>query len=364
MNTIQEIFSQYAPEYIRRFGDAMPNEHRKVIDAIIGCRTLSCGMAIYQCDKCHSSHSVFRSCGNRHCPACQNHKTQTWLQWQIKRQLPGHHFMITFTVPEQLRRFIRSNQRICYAALFKASADTLKKLSADEKYIGGDLPGFFGVLHTWGRQLQYHPHIHYIVPGGALSRKENRWHCSRIDFYLPVRAMSKMFKAKFRDEIKKTELSISIPAEVWKIDWNVNCQPVGSSQQSVKYLAPYVFKVAISNRRIVKVEDRNVLIRYKKKGSRRWRIMSLDVMEFLRRFLQHVLPTGFMKVRYYGFLHPASSIALNKIRTFIELAYRFEVVWRKPIIEPIVPATCPLCGGKLKYLYSVLPFMLAPAGPG
>ena len=176
--------------------------------------------------------------------------------------------------------------------------------------------------------------------------------------------MSKMFKAKFRDEIKKTDLLSSTPAEVWTIDWNVNCQPVGSSAHSVRYLAPYVFKVAISNSRIVKVEDRKVFFKYQKPHSNRWRTMTLDVMEFLRRFLQHVLPTGFMKVRYYGFLHPASSVALDKIRALIELTFGFEVVWQKPKIEPIAPATCPHCGGELKYLYSVLPFMLAPAGPG
>lgn len=364
MNTIQEIFTQYAPEYIRRFGSHMPNEHQKVIRAIIDCRTHSCGMAVYQCDNCHSSHSVFRSCGNRHCPTCQHHKTQMWLQWQIKRQLPGHHFMITFTIPEQLRPFIRSNQRIGYAALFKASADTLKKLSADEKYIGGELSGFFGVLHTWGRQLQYHPHIHYIVPGGALSRKENSWHCARIDFYLPVRAMSKMFKAKFRDEMKKTELLNPIPTQVWNIDWNVNCQAVGNSAHSVKYLAHYVFKVAISNSRILKVQDRKVLLKYQVPHSNRRRTMALEVMEFIRRFLQHTLPTGFMKIRYYGFLNPASSFALSKIRTLIELSYGFELDCPKPDIEPTMPPICRHCGGKLKYLYSVLPFMMIPAAPG
>lgn len=144
----------------------------------------------------------------------------------------------------------------------------------------------------------------------------------------------------------------------------MNCQPAGSSEQSVKYLAPYVFKVAISNSRIVKVQDRNVFIRYKKKGSRRQRIMTLDVMEFLRRFLQHALPTGFMKVRYYGFLNPCSSVQLKKIRTLIELAYGFEVVYREPTLAPDSPATCPHCGGKLKYLYSVLPFMMVPPGSG
>lgn len=197
---MNEIFQAYAPEYIERFGDLMPSDHRKVIDAIINCRTQYCGTMIYQCEKCGKTHIVYRSCGNRHCPNCQHHKTHQWLTKQVDRQLPGHHFMITFTVPQQIRRFIRSHQRACYAAMFKASSETIKKLVLDEKYIGGDLPGFLGVLHTWGRQLAYHPHIHYVVPGGALAKKDDRWHPSRIDFYLPVKAMSKIFKAKFRDE--------------------------------------------------------------------------------------------------------------------------------------------------------------------
>ena len=364
MTAIQQIFTRYAPEYLDRHKAHIPNNHMKVIDAIIECRTQSCGTVVYVCDTCGSSHSMFRSCGNRHCPVCQNHKTRQWLERQMNRQLPGYHFMITFTVPEQLRRFIRSNQRMCYSAMFKASADTMKKLAADKKYIGGDLPGFFGVLHTWGRQLQYHPHIHYIAPGGALLKKTGDWHPSRIDFYLPVKAMSKIFKARFRDEMKKRNLYYQIQPEVWQQDWNVNCQAMGNSERSVRYLAPYVFKVAISDSRIVKVENRNVFIRYKKQRSNRWRTMNLDVMEFLRRFLQHVLPTGFMKVRYYGFLNPCSSVTLEKIRTLIKMACGYEIVYREPTIEPVSPATCPHCGGRLKYLYSVLPFMMAPAGFG
>lgn len=364
MSQISEVFRSFGPEYIQLFGDAMPAEHRKVIDAIIECRTESFGMVVYQCDECGSYHTVFRSCGNRHCPTCQNHKTRQWLEKQIERQLPGHHFMVTFTEPEQLRRFIRCNQRIAYAAMFKASSQTLKKLTPDEKYIGGDFPGFFGVLHTWGRKLQYHPHIHYIVPGGALSKDDGKWHSSRIDFYLPVRAMSKIFMEKFRDEMKKAGLFSSIPSEVWKLEWNINCQAIGSSEQCLKYLAPYVFKVAISDSRIVKVEDRKVFFRYKKNGSDRWSTMHLDAMEFLRRFLQHVLPTGFMKIRYYGFLHPSSSVPLEEIRKLIEISYGLLIVKLETLSKPVPPITCPYCGGKLKYLYSVLPFQMIPSGFG
>ena len=361
---INEIFQEYAHEYIERFGDLMPFEHRKVIDAIINCRTQYCGAMIYQCQECSQTHIVYRSCGNRHCPNCQHHKTHQWLTKQMERQLPGHHFIITFTVPQQLRHFVRSHQRTCYAALFKASSETIKKLTADEKYIGGDLPGFFGVLHTWGRQLQYHPHIHYIAPGGALSKQDGSWHPSRIDFYLPIKAMSKIFKAKFRDEMIKHKLYDDIAPEVWHQSFNVNCQPVGNCEQSISYLAPYVFKVAISDSRIIKVEDRKVFFKYKKNRSQRWRTMSLDVMEFMRRFLQHVLPTNFMKVRYYGFLSPGSSVCLSTIDALIQLAYGFQICTPQPQIEPTPPITCPLCGGGLKFIISILPFELIPTDTG
>ena len=205
MTTIKQIFENFAPEYVHRFADAMPRVHHKVIEAIVNCRTETYGISVYECEACAQLHRIFRSCGNRHCPTCQNHKSRQWLQRQLINQLPGHHFMITFTVPGQLRRFIRSHQKICYAALFKASADALKVLAADPKHIGGDLPGFFGILHTWGRQMNYHPHIHYIVPGGALSKSDDRWYCSRIDFYVPVKALSKIFAAEFRDEMKKSD---------------------------------------------------------------------------------------------------------------------------------------------------------------
>ena len=356
MTKIKDIFNSYGPEYIRRFGDAMPKEHLKTINAIIDCRTSYYGAAIYKCNACDQLHIVYRSCGNRHCPNCQHHKTRLWIEKQMDRQLPGHHFMSTFTMPQELRSFIRSNQRACYSAMFKASSKTLKKLSRDKKYMGGDLAGFFGVLHTWGRQLQYHPHIHYIIPGGALSTQDGKWHPSRIDYYLPVNAMSKMFKAKFIDEMKKNGLYSKAPSNAWDKDWNINVQAVGNGEQSVKYLAPYVFKVAISDSRIIKVEDRVVSFKYKKSGSQRWRTISLDVMEFLRRFLQHVLPSGFMKIRYYGFLNPNSSVSLDEIAALIQQMFGLKVVNKKNEIKALPTPVCPDCGGDLEFCALILPF--------
>ena len=353
MTSIHEIFTTFGPEYLQRYATTMPSTHRKVIDAIMACRTEACGIAFYQCDGCAEPQQFFVSCGNRHCPTCQYTKAQRWLQTRIQRQLPGHHFLLTFTVPEQLRSFMRQHQRVGYSALFKASSDAIKKLATDPKHIGGDLPGFFGVLHTWGRTLQYHPHIHYVVSGGAMHSSNGSWHPSRIDFFLPVQALSIIFRAKFRDLMKQAKLFDQIPPKLWQIAWNINCQAVGSSQATLKYLAPYVFKVAISNSRIVGVRDRTVRIRYRKSHSQRSRILALDVIEFIRRFLQHVLPTGFMKIRYYGFMNANCKIALDRIRGLIELSYGFAVDLPLPDVEPRRPVTCPSCGGLLK-LRSVL----------
>src|SRR3970040_490655 len=220
MTSIHEIFTTFGPEYLQRYATKMPKTHRKVIDAIMACRTEACGMAFYQCQSCAEPQTFFRSCGNRHSPACQHNKTQQWLEKQIERQLPGHHFLVTFTVPEQLRSFIRQNQRVCYSALFKASSEAIKTLALDPKHMGADLPGFFGVLHTWGRTLQYHPHIHYIVSGGAIRSADGSWHPSRIDFFLPVKALSIIFRAKFRNLMKQAKLLDQIPPEGWLIAWN------------------------------------------------------------------------------------------------------------------------------------------------
>jgi hypothetical protein len=348
MGQIQDIFTEYAPEYLQRYQKRMPKNHIKALKAIVACRTADCGTLIYECSGCGKFHIGFRSCGNRHCTSCQGHKSRQWLENQTQRQLPGHHFMITFTVPEELRAFLRSNQRAGYGALFAASSQTLKVFCADTKYVGGDLPGFFGVLHTWGRQLHYHPHIHYVVPGGALSKKDQKWHPSQPNFFAPVKAMSKVFRAKLRDQFNASGILKQVDPSVWSKSFNVNCQAVENSSHSVRYLAPYVFKVAISDSRILKVEDRKVFIRYRKSGSRRWRIMILEVMEFIRRFLQHVLPTGFMKVRYYGFMSPASSVSLEIVRVQIELAIGVEIHLLNHEPEKPYRPICPDCGGELR----------------
>src|SRR5712691_8518848 len=347
MTTLRDIFTAFAPEYLERYPH-LPLAHRKVISAIQQCQSGHYGHSLYQCHSCGESHRVNHACGNRHCPQCQQHTTQQWLQDHLDKQLPGPHFLLTFTVPETLRAFIRSHQRLAYQALFQASSTALKRLAKDERFIGTDLPGFTGVLHTWGRQLQYHPHIHYIVPGGGLSQDRTTWRPSRANFFVPVKALSPIYRAIFKEEMRHAGLLEHIDPQVWTIPWNVHSQANHHGHSAFTYLAPYVFKVAISNQRIVSLTDRTVTFTYRKVGSTRLRTAHLDVMEFIRRFLQHVLPDGFVKVRHFGFLHASCAIPPATIRLMMVQGHPSgeKLIQRKPP-QPLA-VRCPTCGTPMR----------------
>jgi hypothetical protein len=263
--------------------------------------------------------------------------------------LPGPHFMISFTVPVELRRFFRSNQKTAYSALFSASSDSLKGAIANPKYCGADLPGFFGVLHTWTRQLEYHPHIHYVVPSGGLNRKTGLWQNSREDYCVPEGVLSVLVKAKFRDLMKRAGLLDKIPKKAWSHHWVVDAQAVGNNTEGVlKYLAPYVFRVAISDSRIVSVLNDQVTFKYTPSGTKLTKLITLHALEFIRRFLQHVLPTGFMKIRYYGFMSPGCRISHAEVSAMVQLANSESPVITPPEppppVPPLQPLSCPCCG--------------------
>jgi hypothetical protein len=361
MPTVADVLRRYGPAYLEQFGAAMPAEHKKVLNAITACRTGQLGGVVYQCACCGATHTMGRSCGNRHCPTCQQDKTKAWLENQLDRLLPCPYFLITFTVPAGLREFLRRNQRIAYAAMFEASSAAIKVLAADPKYVGTTQCGFFGVLHTWGRALDYHPHIHYVVPGGGLSKDGSQWLPSRADFFVPVRALSILFRAKLRDALDRAGLLADIDAGVWRQDWVVHSQAVGDGRGSLKYLAPYVFRVAISDRRIVSCEDGRVTFSYRRSGSNRYRNMTVDASEFIRRFLQHVLPSGFPKVRHYGFLSPNSRQSIELVRWLITLYYGLIhqlLAAPRPAVPDAPLIRCPACGGPMRLLDFLLPSII------
>jgi len=346
MVELAEIFRRFGPEYINRFGSKMPPSHRRAINDIIDCRTEQMGGHLYRCENpnCEQIVYAYHSCGNRSCPKCGQDKTQRWIEKQNNLLLPTHYFLVTFTLPCDLRPVARSNQKVAYNLLFKSSAAALQKLAKDQRFVGGDI-GMMAGLHTWRRDMGYHPHVHFIVPGGGLSSDRSKWLPANPEFFVPVQALSSIFRAKFRDALKKTDLFKSVPADVWQKDWVVHCKPVGNGNRALKYLAPYVYRVAITNNRIEKFENGRVSFRFKNSDTDQWQTATLPAFDFIHRFLQHVLPKGFVKIRYYGFMAPNKKNLLA-VAKYLLGATGVSVV--TPAVEQ--PYACPHCGAKLLWV--------------
>jgi ribosomal protein L37AE/L43A len=355
---VADIFRLHGPAYRAQFGARMLPSHRRAMQDIETCRTESLGGQVYFCKQCQAQRYSYHSCKNRHCPKCQNEQANDWLKQQQDLLLPTHHFLVTFTLPAELRAVARSHQKLIYNLLFRASAAALQQLAQDPRFVGAR-PGMVGVLHTWTRQLLYHPHVHYLVTGGGLSNA-GRWAPSRKDFLVPVKALSPIFRAKFRAGLKKTELFALVQAPVWRQAWVVHSEPVGSGQAAFKYLAPYIFRVAISNRRCEKLQHGQVTFSYKESATQQLKRCTITATEFIRRFLQHVLPPRFIKVRYYGLLSPAHRQLLQKARH--RLSATFSKL-KRPVVqitEPLALLTCPHCRGPLTLLSLLAPRGRAP----
>ncbi len=354
MSSVAEALRQHADAYLAEFSRGMPIEHKRVLAAITRCRTGELGYLHYQCDSCGRTHGVGRCCGNRHCPNCQSDKTQIWLAKRMAQLLPVPYFLVTFTVPEALRKFVRAHQRDCYQALFDTGSQTIRDLASGKRFIGTDRIGFFGALHTWGRDhAVYHPHVHFVVPGGGVSQDGSRWQACPANFLLPEKAASIVYKAKFRDAIREAGLldeMNSVASDVWQQNWGVDVEPVGNGVAALKYLAPYVHRVAISDNRIVSVDQTSVTYRFTPTGSKRCVTRNVTGNEFVRGFLQHTLPRRFQKLRYYGF---ASQNCKLKF-AWVQMLVWFYLGWcyllaRQTIAEPPVkrPVRCFECGGTM-----------------
>jgi hypothetical protein len=253
-------------------------------------------------------------------------------------------------MPEEIRSPCRKNQQLFYSVLFKSSSDALKLLAKDEKYLGAEI-GMIGILHTWSRALIYHPHVHYLIPGGGVNATEKTIRFSDEDFLMHVKPLSIIFKAKFRDNLKQQapEIFNKIPAKVWKRDWVVHIKPVGDGNSAMEYMGRYLFRVAITNNRIIKLESGKVTFRYTDSKTGKTKIITLDALEFIRRFLQHVLPHNFMKVRYYGFLAAASKKKLANLKKmlFVDTVPVGEQK-EEHLISKILK--CPICGTPLQWV--------------
>jgi len=349
MPEVQDVFAQYVDDY-RQSHTLLPIQH-KAINAILNCRTPKLGGHMDTCPECGYQKPSYNSCRNRHCPKCQTLSKERWIDAQKANLLSVGYFHVVFTVPQELNMLIYSNQQECYNLLFRCVAETLHELAGNPKHLGAEI-GFTSVLHTWGQNLCFHPHIHCIVPAGGLTAL-GRWKHSRQKFFLPVRALSRKFRGKLLAMLKRKfpHVDRNLISRCYEKEWVVYCKPPFKSASCVvEYLGRYTHRVAISNNRIISLENGNVTFKWRDyRDHSRWKLMTLSAVEFIRRFLLHVLPRGFMKIRHYGFL--SSRGKQKKLRT-CKLGTRTnpipkEKLSTEQLIQKIIgrkPSQCPQCG--------------------
>ena len=386
---VADIFRQVGPVYRQQHADALSRGQLRVMSAIERCRTAALGGHVEQCDSCAHQRISFNSCRNRHCPKCQSLVRAQWLEDRQAELIPADYFHVVFTLPEQIAAIAYQNKAVVYEILFQATAQTLRTIAADPKHLGAEI-GFIAILHTWSQNLQHHPHLHCVVPGGGLSADGERWVSCRAGFFLLVRVLSRLFRRLFLtrlqaafdagslhffnafEPLKAPAAFDTYLAPTRQTEWVVYAKPpFGGPRHVLDYLGRYTHRVAISNNRLIDFADGQVRFRWKDyQHDSRQKVIRLDAQEFTRRFLLHVLPSGFQRIRHYGFL-------ANRHRT-AKLARCRELLAEPAVKLPDAPADyrdryeqltgkslrdCPKCGqGHMLCIETFLPGAM-PRGP-
>jgi len=308
-------------DYVRSRGGHVPSAHQRVLRDIVACRTKELGGHVERCDHCGNQQIAYNSCRNRHCPKCQAKARARWMAERQRDLLPVEYFHVVFTLPREMAAIARQNPATIYNILFRAASDTLLQIARDPSHLGADI-GFLAVLHTWGQNLDHHPHVHCVVPGGGLSPDRSRWIACPAGFFLSVNVLSRVFCGKFIDLLKRArrrgklafqgDLAALADDDAFNGYLTASCReqwvvyskpPFGGPEQVLKYLARYTHRVAISNSRLVALENGKVTFRWKDYADHsRTKLMTLDAVEFIRRFLLHVVPSGFVRIRHCGIL--------------------------------------------------------------
>ena len=354
MVELADVLRRFANSYLSAYGATMPSWHRRAIDDVMACRTPAMGGHLWRCEECGHEVFSYHSCRSRACPKCHAEQTQEWLDARRAEMLPCDYFHVTVTVPAELRPLLRANQRDGYGLLMKAAAEAIIELARDRSHVGGTV-GVLAVLHTWTQQLVFHPHVHCLVTGGGVSTDGRDWYPARKGYLFPEKALAKLVRGKLKALLAHKRPDLVAPAAAWKKPWVVHITPWGAGADDVlRYLARYVFRTAITNSRILALDESSVTIRYKERKSSRWRTCRLSGHEFMRRFLQHVLPKGFHKVRYFGLWHPSNRSKAAQVRLRFKLDQRSPPVaepaapfdldnTRQNTAAPPAPRTCPHC---------------------
>lgn len=372
---LADIFRAYGPAWRQANARHVSLTQLKVMSAIEACRTEALGGHVASCAKCGHQHVAYNSCKNRHCPKCQGPAARDWMEARAQDLLPVEYFHIVFTLPAEIAQIAYWNKKAVYGLLFKASAETVMTIAADPKRLGARI-GMTSVLHTWGSALTHHPHIHMIVPGGGLSPDGTRWVTCKPGFFLHVRVLSRLFRRLFLNGLMDlhragqlvffnhlAELESADTFSAWlapfrKSEWVVYAKPpFGGPEAVLAYLSRYTHRVAISNHRLVSANAQTVAFRWKDyriKSGNRQKVMRLATPEFIRRFLIHVLPDGFHRIRHYGLLASSARQAnITKIRALLCVRRPEQTTVSGPEAE-IIPLTmrepCPCCGGPMRVI--------------
>jgi hypothetical protein len=348
MPTLADVIRQHGPSYRARFGDRTLPSHARAMSDIVACRTAAMGGHIEHCCACGQRHLVYHSCHNRACPRCGADRATSWVARQRELLLPIPYFHVVFTIPAEVRALVRSHQRELLPILFRAAFDSLQALCADPTYLGGRI-GALAVLHTWTRTLQWHPHVHLLVPGGAVAPDDTWIPCrrnrkTREPFLVPVHALSRKFWGRFMALARRALPHAVFPNMRKSKRWVVHAKSVlTGGEHVIEYLGRYIHRTALSNRALLGCDEQRVTFRYRDSRDGRRKILRLPGHEFLRRYLQHALPWGIHRVRSFGLLHPSQRTTLRRLQT----------LFRRPPIstEPApharqtTPRRCVSCGG-------------------
>ena len=336
MMRLATIIDQFEADFLSRYRGAILPSQLKALSAIKNCRTQSSPMMRLSCSGCHHQTFVPHSCGHRSCPHCQHHESQQWIERQVQKQLPASYFMITFTLPAELRPLAFQHQRGVYSALFDCAWETLKEFSLNDQALQG-AAGVVAVLHTHSRALDHHPHIHAVMPAASIQKKQRLWRKKEGGYLFNHKALAKVFRAKLLAALAAQGLSL--PAR-YPEKWIVDCKAVGSGDKALTYLGRYLYRGVISEKDILSCEKGSVTFRYRDSKTKRYKNRTLPGAQFLRLVLQHVLPKGFRRTRSYGFLHPNS----KRLITLIHLLFKYDPQKWLPKEKPRPQINCQCCG--------------------
>jgi hypothetical protein len=379
---VADVFRDHGDAFLDRYGDTLSPERRRALRDIAACRTAALGGHVEECDQCGHQRIAYNSCRNRHCPKCQATAAAQWMEAREAELLPVEYFHVVLTLPVALGPIALQNPREVYGILFRAAAATLQQIAADPKHLGAEI-GFLAILHTWGQNLEHHPHVHCVVPGGGLSPDGSHWVACQPRFLLPVRVLSRVFRGKslallgnafeqgklsFHGKLRALADAGAFPrrlAASAETEWVVYAKPpFGGPEQVLKSLARYTHRVAISNRRLITLEDGEVTFHWKDYAHGGGpKTMTLKATEFIRRFLLHVLPAGFVRIRHYGFLANrvcreklALCRALLGVETTPDPTASEPSFKSKEIVEEVPAANvCPSCGVGRMVIIATLP---------